>query len=207
MTVLSRKVKGTFSLFATTSVRKNNVGTLGGSKVFITNAATGVHDTLLSVQLGGCNLITIKTQSVSRNTSRLTASFGKQIRGITSANLTITQRNGKTFIQGLINGKRIVPFTCSSSCSCGFRSTVKFQNGTTLHVRIDKQLELALNQLLLKLAREIRRSTPHRGAPNSICRAACQAAALACRAACLPFFLPPCLRLCEAALDACLAAC
>ncbi|WP_019419748.1 hypothetical protein [Paenibacillus sp. OSY-SE] len=159
---LIRSVNGTTTLFATASLKSKQAGILSANIELVINPRRGVSDYFMNVTQNACNLATIKLQSLTRRSSRLTASFGKQVKGITSANVALVSgKNNNIFARGFFNKKAVVPFKVHCGCKGGCSSTatkkVRFQDGTTLRIFVDKSLKLALKRLFAKLARLIKR--------------------------------------------------
>lgn len=216
---LLRTVNGTTTLFATASLKSKQQGILSANVELVTNADRGVSDFFLNITQNACNVATIKIQSLTRSKSRLTACFGKQVKGISSANILLQDKNGKLSARGFINKKAIVPIKfgcgcgCSNGCSCSDSTKVRFKDGTTLKVSIDRSLELALNRLFAKLAREIKKLVPRsrmrqrRGAAaDPGCRDNCVRIGNACRAAC-GIFAALCAPICFTAQTVCIIQC
>ncbi|SDX55744.1 hypothetical protein [Paenibacillus sp. CF384] len=217
---LLRTVNGTTTLFATASIKSKQEGILSANVDVVANPRSGVMDFFLNITQNACNLATIKIQSLTRTSSRLTASFGKQVKGACSANIIFRDQKGKLTARGFINKKAIVPIKfggcgCQDGCSCGGSQKVRFKDGTTLNVRIGKSLNLALKRLFTKLARELKKLTPRRSraavaaaAANDreACRANCVRIGNACRAAC-GIFAPLCAPICATAQGVCIIQC
>lgn len=209
---LIRSINGTTMLFATASLKSKQVGVLSANIELVINPRRGVSDYFLNVTQNACNLATIKLQSLTRRSSRLTTSFGKQVKGATSANVVLfSGKNNNIFARGVINKKAVVPFKihcgCKGGCSCTGTKKVRFQDGTSLKVSIDKSLKLNLKRLFAKLAREIRKLIKRRrlGASPE-CFERCIRIGIACRALC-GIFAVPCLAACFAAEAVCRALC
>ena len=210
---LLRTVNGTTTLFATASIKSKQEGILSANIGLVVNASRGVSDIFLNITQNACNLVTFKIQSLNRTSSRLTASFGKQVNGVTSANIILQDKNNNITARGFINKKVIVPVRLESGCQCGCSCTrtkkIRFKDGTTLKVSIDKSLELALKRLFTKLERVIKRLTPQRGkgaTADPACNANCIRIGNACRAAC-GIFAVLCTPICLSAQAVCLISC
>ncbi|NBD27191.1 hypothetical protein [Paenibacillus glycinis] len=213
---LLRTVNGTTALFATASIRSKQEGILSANVELVANPSRGVSDFILNITQNACNLATIKIVSLTRTSSRLTASFGKQVKGASSANILLRDKNGKLSARGFINKKAIVPikFGCGCGCknggSCSDSTKVRFKDGSTLKVSIDRSLELALKRLFAKLAREIKKLIPksrrRAAAPDPGCRDNCVRIGNACRAAC-GIFAALCAPICLTAQTVCIIQC
>ncbi|EFM10784.1 hypothetical protein PaecuDRAFT_2028 [Paenibacillus curdlanolyticus YK9] len=220
MPSLLRTVNGTTALFATTSLKSKTEGILSANFELVTNARSGISDFILNITQNACNLATIKLKSLSPTKSRLTASFGKQVRGISSANIVLTHKNSYVSGHGCINKKKVVLSQTHSGCKegcgckgCGSsngRLKVKFLNGTKLKICMDKTLKAALKRLISKLSRIIKRLGDHsrRGgaAPDPACLARCIRISTICQAAC-GIFAIFCIPACLAAQAICIATC
>jgi hypothetical protein len=210
---LLRTVNGTTTLFATASIKSKQEGILSANIELVLNASRGVSDIFLNITQNAGNLVTFKIQSLNRTSSRLTASFGKQVRGVSSANIILQDKNNKITARGFINKKAIVPVKLESGCQCGCSCTrtqkIRFKDGTTLKISIDKSLQFALKRLFTKLERVIKKLTPRRGkgaTADPECNARCYRIGNACRSACGIFaFL--CSPICLSAQAVCLISC
>lgn len=211
---LVRIVNGTTTLFATASIKSKQEGILSANIELVSNVSRGVSDIFLNITQNACNVATFKIQSLNRKSSRFTASFGNQVKGASSANIILQDKNGHISGRGFINKKAIVPIKFECGCQCGCScckgtKKVRFKDGTTLKVSIDKSLELALKRLFTKLERVIKRLTPKRGksaTSDPECRANCYRIANACRAAC-GIFAVLCTPICLSAQAVCLISC
>jgi hypothetical protein len=210
---LLRTVNGTTTLFATASLRSKQAGILSANIELVTNASRGVSDFFLNITQNACNLATIKIQSLTRTSSRLTASFGKPVKGVSGANILLQDKNGKLTARGFINKKAIVPIKfhcgCQNGCSCTGAKKVRFKDGTTLKISIDKSVEFALKRLFTKLERELKKLIPRRrrgAAADPDCRARCVQIGNNCRAAC-GIFAALCAPICFTAQTVCIIQC
>ena len=220
MPSLLRTVNGTTAIFATTSLKSKTEGILSANFELVTNARSGVSDFLLNITQNACNLATIKLKSLSPTRSRLTASFGKQVKGISSANIVLTHKNSHFSGRGFINKNKVVLSKthggCKEGCGCkgcgsrGSGKKLKFLNGTKLKICIDKPLRAALKRLFSKISRILKRLGDHsrRGgaAPDPACLARCIRISTICQAAC-GFFAIFCIPVCLAAQAICIATC
>ncbi|RED55768.1 hypothetical protein [Cohnella lupini] len=210
---LLRTINGTATLNATASLKTKHEGILSANIEFVTNPNRGISDFFLNVTQNACNLATVKLQSLTRSSSRLTAFFGKQVKGITSANIVFAEKNDDIIARGFINKKAIIPFKascgCNRGCHCTGAKKVKFKDGTTLKICIDKSLELALERLFAKLERVIKRlikrQNPGKGT-DPACIARCLRAGTICQAAC-SIFAFICAPACLAVQAICVATC
>ncbi|MDQ0899202.1 MULTISPECIES: hypothetical protein [unclassified Paenibacillus] len=84
---LFRTIGGTTSMTAAASLKYKEAGILSATLGLVVNQQRGVFDFLLNITQNACNLATIKLRSLNPTQSRLTASFGKQVKGITNANI------------------------------------------------------------------------------------------------------------------------
>lgn len=210
---LLRTVNGTTTLFATASLKFKQEGILSANIELVTNASRGVSDIFLNITQNACNLVTFKIQSLNRTSSRLTASFGKQVNGVSSANIILQDKNGNISTRGFINKKAIVPIRLESGCQCGCSGTgakkIRFKDGTTLKISIDKSLQLALKRLFTKLERVLKKLIPRVGkgaTADPECNAKCYRIANSCKAAC-GIFAVLCTPVCLSAQAVCLISC
>jgi hypothetical protein len=203
---LLRTVNGTTTLFATASIKSKQEGILTANVGLVTNSSKGVTDVFLNITQNACNLATVKIQSLTRTSSRFTASFGSQVRGVSSANLIVQDKNGKIYARGFINKKAIVPVKLGCGCSGTGTQKIRFKDGTTLKVSIDKSLELALIRLFTKLDREVMKLLP-KGRKSATadpgCRDYCVDIGNRCRAAC-GIFAVLCSPICTTAQTVCI---
>ncbi|MGO4274555.1 hypothetical protein AB4Z22_32765 [Paenibacillus sp. TAF58] len=210
---LLRTVNGTTTLFATASIKSKQVGILSANIELVLNASRGVSDIFLNITQNACNLATFKIQSLNRTTSRFTASFGKQVNGVSSANIILQDKNSNITARGFINKKAIVPVRLASGCQCGCTCTrtkkIIFKDGTILKISIDKSLQNALKRLFTKLERVLKKLTPKRGkgaTADPECNARCIRIGNSCRAAC-GIFAVLCTPICLSAQAVCLISC
>ncbi|ANE46462.1 hypothetical protein SY83_09445 [Paenibacillus swuensis] len=212
---LLRTVNGTTTLFATASLKSKQEGILSANIELVTNVSRNVSVIFLNITQNACNLATLKIQSLNRTSSRLTASFGKQVHGVSSANILLQVKNGNIHAKGFINKQSIIPIKlgcgCQTGCSCTGKKKVRFKDGTTLKISIDNSLELALKRLFTKLEREIKKLIPRsrKGATATSdpdCRARCFQIGNSCRAAC-GIFAVLCTPICLSAQAVCLISC
>lgn len=211
---LLRTVNGTTTLFATASIKSKQDGILSANIELVLNASRGVSDIFLNITQNACNLVTFKIQSLNRTSSRLTASFGKQVNGVSSANIILQDKNNYITARGFINKKAIVPVRLESGCQCGGCSCtrtqkIRFKDGTTLKISIDKSLQLNLKRLFTKLERVLKKLAPRRGkgaTADPECNARCYRIANSCKAAC-GIFAVLCTPICLSAQAVCLISC
>ncbi|OAS17067.1 hypothetical protein [Paenibacillus oryzisoli] len=208
-----RTINGTTTLFATASIKSKQEGILSANIELVLNASKGVSDIILNVTQNACNLVTFKIQSLNRTSSRLTASFGKGVNGVSSANIILQDKKNNIIARGFINKKAIVPVRLESGCQCGCSCTrtqkIRFKDGTTFKISIDKSLQLALKRLFTKLERVIKNLTPKRGKSATAdpeCNAKCYRIGNACRSAC-GIFAVLCTPICLSAQTVCLISC
>ncbi|MWC29780.1 hypothetical protein [Paenibacillus sp. MMS18-CY102] len=220
MPSLLRTVNGTTALFATASLNSKTEGILSANFELVTNPRSGISDFILNITQNACNLATIKLKSLSPTRSRLTASFGKQVKGISSANIVLTHKNSHVSGRGFINKKKVVLSQthreCKDGCGCkGCGSSngglkVKFLDGTRLKICIDKTLKAALKRLFAKLSRILKKLGCNSGkggaAPDPACLARCIRISTICQAAC-GIFAIFCIPACLVAQAICIATC
>lgn len=206
-------VNGTTTLFATASIKSKQEGILSANIELVLNASRGVSDIFINITQNACNLVTLKIHSLNRTSSRLTASFGKRVNGVSSANIILQEKNSNITARGFINKKAIVPVRLESGCQCGCSCTrikkIRFKDGTTLKISIDKSLQLALKRLFTKLERVLKKLTPQRGkgaTADPECNARCIRIGNSCRAAC-GIFAVLCTPICLSAQTVCLISC
>lgn len=209
MATFMKTIKGVTTLFGNTSILSKNFGTLQLSVVLVSKLAGKETEALTSLRMGNKNLATIRTKLINGNVVRQKASFGKGLLpGIKNLALKQTEKNKKTIITGLINGKRIKAFTpgCKcKKCSCGSQS-VQLQNGTKLNLTINKKLECALKRLFAKFIREIAASIKKiENTDPQQCIANCNKLNQQCNDNC--FFDRVCAPVCEAARAVCIIQC
>ncbi|OCT13369.1 hypothetical protein A8709_03710 [Paenibacillus pectinilyticus] len=212
---LLRTVNGTTTLFATASIKSKQEGILSANIELVLNPRRGVSDILLNITQNACNFVTFKIQSLNRTSSRITASFGKQVHGASSANIILHEKNNHITARGFINKKAIVPVKlesgcqCGCSCSCTRTKKIRFKDGTTLRISIDKSLQLALKRLFIKLERVLKKLIP-RGRKSATADPACNANCIrignACKSAC-GIFAALCTPICLSAQAVCLISC
>ncbi|MDQ0914772.1 hypothetical protein [Paenibacillus sp. V4I5] len=207
MAVQLKEVNGTTVFFANTSLFAKGVGTLNESYLSITNPNRGVHQNLRDFRLNGHRLATIRTRAINVKTTIITISAGTDIRGLRTARFRLTVNGNRVNVSGVIDGKRIVPFTirCRNG-QCSGPDSIRFQNGGILTVTIDPNLERAIRRVSAKLSREVRLFLKNRPTQSGDCQVNCSIAFFQCNNICSIFF-PPCLIACSVANAICLANC
>lgn len=214
MAVLMQNIGESHTLIAKIK-EKTNLGTFEASLFDTSTTTASGFQSALHVKLNGHLLFFFHLKGLNNRRTVVTATFGKELRGIKTANLRFTHQNTRTIVTGKVNDRTIVPYTVrcqckNNSCNCEQPDNIRFESGAALTMRVDERLNRAVNQLLRKLFQEIAAEAERkRKKAGDGCIAACVAAFTLCSTACLsnPFKFVSCFENCERIKRNCFEAC